>query len=938
MIDLDKAYARAKKQVESKIEFLGEGIYFYIELKEVYAFLCGLNEEYCRTVITVNKDGGKINVYKTREFLGHFNDFDYDNLNKIDNPDTLEIVIDNPIENIDSILDFNFDNKISKRDHIYSLVETGESCRTVEKIISCGITLDNIGKMDLYGFAKAYGQKRKEIYKKVYDLSRQELINNDISIYALYGRGLSEKYCNDLHSFGIDKIYKLCMIPREIFSTKYSVSDSFVEKVYEALDKTNFKLVHDNNTKKWGELFWLDDNYRKVVKSEIHKLISKSEQSIKPLALKNNIDIRFLYLDNLNEIINEMIQDKIISLNEFGLKANIIRLEDYLNYLPENSCTKLAKEYFLDDESTYESLAQPRGITRERVRQLLKKVPIPEVYEDCYGEYFKKYDFSVKTFTQLFDEKKYVYKYLMYKYDKKGSSKLEDLLNDEFIDSKMRYKLEEIFGNKYLFINGENIYKSKATLLKYYMKKNVRELTHIDDIWKGFKEFLNEYYPNYSEEKFDEIDDVRDIEAPITDEHFPSVKTNRRKYKYYDINSSENIAILANLELNQYKDIQISTKYLYELHFDLMREYNIDDPYVLHNLLKKICSYDGVDFKRSPYIVFGNGNINKQLDELILDNAPISISKLSELYCEIYGGNVNTVGAHIFKQYREIINKQIISLEYGSPLSELEINKSRDLLFYEDVWFKEDIERIFKQNNIDIPLNFYAWQNLEKIGFKNASNYIYSTKYDSMKECLEKKYFSGDFIDTAIIDKRIRSLVLFSGMITEKRKNLEIIEYEKGKFMKSSLLEIANIDINDLTDFIRDVDEFTINKGPFTIKSIRNEGFYHKIFDLGFENIFYASILRGNDKFAFKRYIGETLFKNMKERTEISISDLLEKILFTYRHIEEYDLAKFIEEVYGIDYRGDYYSLQSYAKNTNIYYDKYTNTYYYDYDTYYEEM
>ena len=52
-----------------------------------------------------------------------------------------------------------------------------------------------------------------------------------------------------------------------------------------------------------------------------------------------------------------------------------------------------------------------------------------------------------------------------------------------------------------------------------------------------------------------------------------------------------------------------------------------------------------------------------------------------------------------------------------------------------------------------------------------------------MKEYLEINYFTKDFLDTNAIDRRITYIVLFSGLLIDKRKNLDIIEYEKGKIL-----------------------------------------------------------------------------------------------------------------------------------------------------------
>ena len=40
------------------------------------------------------------------------------------------------------------------------------------------------------------------------------------------------------------------------------------------------------------------------------------------------------------------------------------------------------------------------------------------------------------------------------------------------------------------------------------------------------------------------------------------------------------------------------------------------------SILRKICKIENIDLKRSPFMNFGNGDRNKQLDSLILEMAP----------------------------------------------------------------------------------------------------------------------------------------------------------------------------------------------------------------------------------------------------------------------------------------------------------------------------
>lgn len=63
--------------------------------------------------------------------------------------------------------------------------------------------------------------------------------------------------------------------------------------------------------------------------------------------------------------------------------------------------------------------------------------------------------------------------------------------------------------------------------------------------------------------------------------------------RYYDISSRNYDELYNTLNLNQFSDVEISARKLFDENSDLMRDYDIHDEYELHNLLKKtICKED----------------------------------------------------------------------------------------------------------------------------------------------------------------------------------------------------------------------------------------------------------------------------------------------------------------------------------------------------------
>lgn len=934
MIDINLAYVRAKKALNRFETTMLDDIFYYLEFEDNYIFFSGSDiDEYKKgNVIIVNKKGGKVST---------FNYYNYCLINK--NIDTNNLISINEITNNyededKNEFDFELLEKreslnISKRDLIYNLVEKDIPFRTILKIDQLGITLNNINKMSLIDFATVFGQSRQKVYSSIKELSKNSSLGmNNISIYVLGRFGISETLCKNLYDSGIDKFFKLYFIPKEVFYTEYNFHESTVEKFYNVVEESQFQFSYDHNIDEFIKNIENKDNFQKYLMSEIQTKISQYPDGIKLFTLKKIIDKRYYKCSCIDNLIQKMIAKKTIKLNEIGLVANQISIKDYLDYLPDSPNNKLLKKYLLENV-TYESLSDELGVSRQRIEQRLSKCRLPEVYEDRYSEFYKTYNVYENEFCTILGVEPYIYKYINYKYKRnKNQLSVESLFDEDNLPEYIKKNLEKLYFNSYLFIEGEKIPKTKKMLVTYYMKQNIHELTGINDIVNGFKLFIENFVPDYNKGT-----GRRDVEGALTIDNVPVVSSIHATYKYYDINNVEIKEFLKELNLEQYKDIELSSLYLFNLHRELMEEFNIDNEYVLHNLLRKVYKKSYVSYQRTPYIIFGNGNRDKQLDNLVLELAPVKCSYFIKEYCKRYGAEENFMAVEIYKKYKDIIIDHYITLEDEYVLSVEEIEKIKMLTNGNSLIFKEDLNFKLKGMNIDID-RIYTKNNLMALGYVSNSNYIYSKNYSSMTEYLEKKYFEKDIIDLTILDKRLLYSSLFYEMLNNKRKNLKIIEFENGKFINSNVLKKIDVEIEHIQDFVNHVNKFTFGKGIFTIKSIVNQGFEHELLGLGFDDMFYSSILRSNTKLNYKRLKNTIIFENSSIKHEISVTNILEELLLRYRKMEEYELVEYLNDHYGLDYNENVWDLQKYIKETNIYYDRYTDTYYYNYDVYFEEV
>ena len=148
-------------------------------------------------------------------------------------------------------------------------------------------------------------------------------------------------------------------------------------------------------------------------------------------------------------------------------------------------------------------------------------------------------------------------------------------------------------------------------------------------------------------------------------------------------------------------------------------------------------------------------------------------------------------------------------------------------------------------------------------------------------------------------------------------------------------LNEVGVTVADLDDYCQCVREFVKDDRFFTIQSIRQEGFYHKLDELAFEDWFYSSIVvEDKENVSSLRYSWNRIMRLGK--SQFNLSDFIEWIILDKIKIDIYDLLDLLWEKYSI--KTEKYKIISAAKEKNLYYDEIMETVYIDYDTYFEEI
>lgn len=128
----------------------------------------------------------------------------------------------------------------------------------------------------------------------------------------------------------------------------------------------------------------------------------------------------------------------------------------------------------------------------------------------------------------------------------------------------------------------------------------------------------------------------------------------------------------------------------------------------------------------------------------------------------------------------------------------------------------------------------------------------------------------------------------------------------------------------------------TVDDGVyFSIQSLRQDGFEHELFELGFSDWFYASLLLSDNRFAVAQMYGMLIL--CKTEGAITIQSFLVNRINEHRMIDAYDLLTELTDRYGcsveeksrIPYR---------LENTEVYHDRVLDRFYANADVYYQDL
>lgn len=596
---------------------------------------------------------------------------------------------------------------------------------------------------------------------------------------------------------------------------------------------------------------------------------------------------------------------------------------------------------------TLEEIAQEYELTRERVRQVVKK-DSQKVYnwyrlktgnawfdEDYYRYFYETYAFEKKDAIQWFGMTTEICNYLDMMDVKRGEMDLQSALEDtSCLDAGLRLKIKNYLNRNKIYVDGMWVNKTRADLENVVIQKLCTDIVSFEEFTQIYNRFLQDEDIPYDENLYITDEVYRTRESRIS-ESGCLLWSMHKQFRYYDIEGRDFAELLDELNLEAYENIELSTLKLMENHPAILEKYDIRNHYELHNLLRRIVpegSFHGFYCKKMPIIGFGSFDRDEAILDILLEHAPICADELCDLIHEEFGYDQDVVRANYLQPIFEYYHQGFYSIDQ-KPMS----SENKTLLLQalsEDLYYIDEIRRIYQRILPGADPEEINPYNLKLMGFTVSARNAFRN-YPTLDAYFENLLTQEDITDISSIRKRFAYSQSFSQKLTELKKRLTIIEFEPNQFIHFRKLEQAGINRGMIEDFCDAVFDFVENNSYFSAQTLKQDGFYTELYDLGFSDFFYGNLLLSDERFSSGRMFGNIILYKGQQRITVKSfeTDLIER----HGSIDVYDLASEMENYYGCSIpepRDVVYKVSE----TKIYYDSYLDRLYSSKDAFDREL
>ncbi len=767
---------------------------------------------------------------------------------------------------------------------------------------------------------------------------------NDIPLQYL---GLKNRAFNQLQKNGFTKLSEIIFMSRSDFNSLRSMGTDTVDNIIGKIEE--YKTAHGASL-----LAFVKGDKEALMSDELIKnqLLRQFDgigfRGLTFAQMKEGLQLPAITEDSrLKRLIGELISAGSIEYSDFRCYRVYGKFSEVLENFPAKEARSHDMLVRRLQGETLVSVAESYGLTRERVRQVVKKyfekvrlrytaqTGLQFFDEDYYRYLYENYDVNKKDAEQWFGIPEYVFRYFDALDVKKGSKDLASAPDDaEGLTAGMRLKIKNYIHRNQLYIDGIWVNIKRSELIEKVLKLFCQDEMSFTDFMSVYNGFLEKQGIAFSEELYITESTARTCINRVSDSRTVLWKQNEM-LRYYDIDAYDFTELFEVLNLDAYEDVNISAYKFFRDFPEIMKKYDIRDYYELHNLLRKTVpegSYHGFSCGKMPILKFGNFDRDGAIFNILKDNSPISMADVCRILQDEYGFNPAVVQSTYVLPFSEYYANGFFTLE-NKTMSE-ENMRALDSALSDGLYFFDEIRKIYKNIIPDGDTEEINPFNLKKMGYSVFSRYMLKG-YASLDGFFEELLTKSETDDISPFKRRYGRIIMFLQKLLELKKTLDIIEFEPDRILNISRLEKAGITKEDLTEFSSAVADFVNDGEIFSIHSINRDGFDSPLYELGFSDWFYSNLLLSDSRFSYGNIFGNLLF--VKGKTEITRKSFICDIIKQRKTVDTYDLMNEINEKFGceISERSDLWYL---VRGTQIYHDAILDRFYENEERYYREL
>jgi hypothetical protein len=675
-------------------------------------------------------------------------------------------------------------------------------------------------------------------------------------------------------------------------------------------------------------------DYFSLLKSSIYILLFQNELAINEVKIKKQYPDFISNHPSFIKALKSLCTDGLIYHSNGSYSVCRISMGQWLDGLGQSRRQILLMRL---NGYTLENIALATGLTREGVRQIVKRevASRPFLTIDAWASLYERYDLSDEALKEIFGMDNTEIELFKLSYSK-GNRPIGSLYEEENLDYDCRSRAWNYCMKKKIQIGSVFVDKDCASIVRELARTHFGQDTAKNQALFDLYQSLMEEYEISDEHLL--FDNIRAFEARLERFDFFLNKLGHR-FRYYPMDEYDVCALVKNLDLEKYKNQEISAFKLFSENSLLMRENHLQDEYELHNLLKK--SYHKwkdmfdfhVHFGRMPILSFGKADRSAQVQELLFRLAPISIDDLALAYEQKYGMKALSVKGNAFGCIRLYYNHGMYNIDFKDP-GEEEFEKLKGLL-YKDFYSIKEIEDLYKKEFDTQDCSVINPKTLRNLGFIVLSDYVIASKYGSAENYFRTLIQKQEIIDCASLDKNLTSLSSFGNLISTMSGNLDILEIEPRKFITLQAFQryYAPINKKDILNYVQSVQNFENDGDYFTLYSLKKQGFSHPFFDLPFDEWFASSLLKNTGTMRFSKFGSNILFsRKPKDFTRL---DFFTDLLAKYQKIDVPTFCDLLESQYNIyQSRAKILSVLK-SSSCTLYYDALSDTIYFSENLFY---